>query len=142
MAIEDSGALGLVFSPRFFSGDVRAALRLYEKIRHHRASRVQAASARASTNMHERIGFSDNTDNPLYVVKDEAQKLTIEEMNAYDMVRHVEEEMRSPSSGGDDKDGRGNYEKAWRGKVGGVNGVVETPERQAPKGAAAVQAAA
>ena len=81
MAIEDSAALGLVFAPTHFDGDVRAALELYEKVRHHRASRVQAASARARENIHERIGFSDNTDNPLYKVKDEGDKLTITEMN-------------------------------------------------------------
>jgi salicylate hydroxylase len=28
-----------------------------------------------------RLGFSDNTDNPLYKVIDEKKKLTIEEMN-------------------------------------------------------------
>ncbi|THC98766.1 hypothetical protein EYZ11_001745 [Aspergillus tanneri] len=31
------------------------------------------------------IGFSGNTDDPLYTVKDEANKLTIREMNAYNM---------------------------------------------------------
>ncbi|ETN37094.1 uncharacterized protein HMPREF1541_08084 [Cyphellophora europaea CBS 101466] len=82
MAIEDSAALGLVFSKLNFDGDVRAALELYEKVRLHRATRVQAASARARENIHERIGFSDNTDNPLYKVKDEKEKLTITEMNA------------------------------------------------------------
>lgn len=41
-----------------------------------------------TANDHE-IGFSDNTDNPRYAVKDEKAKLTIEEMNAYDMHEHV-----------------------------------------------------
>jgi salicylate hydroxylase len=81
MAIEDAAALGLVFSLKNFDGDIRYALELYEKVRHHRASRVQAASARARENIHERIGFSDNTNNPLYKVKDEKNKLTMEEMN-------------------------------------------------------------
>lgn len=35
-------------------------------------------------------GFSSNKDNKLYSVKDESEKLTVEEMNAYDMYRDVE----------------------------------------------------
>ncbi|PPJ54363.1 hypothetical protein CBER1_07116 [Cercospora berteroae] len=85
MALEDSAALGLVFQKEFFAGSVEEALQLYERVRHPRASKVQAASARARENIHERIGFSDNTDNPLYKVKDEQNKLTITEMNSYDM---------------------------------------------------------
>lgn len=85
MAIEDAAALGIVFSKKHFDGDVQFALKTYEAVRKPRASRVQAASARARENIHERIGFSDNTDNPLYKVKDESNKLTIEEMNSYDM---------------------------------------------------------
>jgi salicylate hydroxylase len=46
---------------------------------------VQEASARARVNINERIGFSSNTNNPLYKVTDEKKKLTIEEMNEYDM---------------------------------------------------------
>jgi salicylate hydroxylase len=121
MAIEDSAALGLVFSPQFFDGDVTSALQLYQKIRHHRASRVQAASARARENIHERIGFSDNTDNPLYTVKDEEQKLTIEEMNAYNMRDHVAKEIEARKAGQDEwaNIGEGTYQKAWRGKATG-----------------------
>ncbi|KXT02396.1 hypothetical protein AC578_178 [Pseudocercospora eumusae] len=85
MALEDSAALGLVFSADFYPGSVPEALKLYENVRHWRASRVQAASARARENIHERIGFTDNIDNPLYRVKDEKNKLTIAEMNSYDM---------------------------------------------------------
>lgn len=85
MALEDSAALGLVFQKDFFPGSVEEALKLYERVRHPRASKVQAASARARENIHERIGFSDNTDNPLYKVKDENKKLTMTEMNSYDM---------------------------------------------------------
>lgn len=91
MAIEDAAALGLVFSRAHFGGDVAAALRVYEGVRKPRATRVQAASARARENIHERIGFSDNTDNPLYKVQDERNKLTIAEMNGYDMHQHVAE---------------------------------------------------
>jgi salicylate hydroxylase len=54
------------------------------------ASRVQEASARARENINERIGFSSNTSNTLYKVADEKRKLTIEEMNEYDMYADVE----------------------------------------------------
>ncbi|KAL9531073.1 FAD-dependent monooxygenase [Sphaerulina musiva] len=85
MALEDSAALGLIFSKEYFPGSVEGALELYERVRKPRASRVQAASARARENIHERIGFSDNTSNPLYKVEDEEGKLTMKEMNGYDM---------------------------------------------------------
>ena len=80
-AIEDAGAIGTVFSRKNFNGNIREALEVYEEIRKPRGSKVQAASARASENIHERIGFSSNKDNPLYKVANEDQKLTIEEMN-------------------------------------------------------------
>lgn len=85
MALEDAAALGLIFSKEYFPGSVEGALELYERVRKPRASRVQAASARARENIHERIGFSDNTSNPLYKVEDEEGKLTMKEMNGYDM---------------------------------------------------------
>jgi len=91
MAIEDAAAIGLCFSRKNFDGDVNKALRVYEEVRKPRASKVQAAAARARENIHERIGFSDNTDNSRYSVKDENEKLTIEYMNAYDMHEHVDE---------------------------------------------------
>lgn len=80
-AIEDAGAIGTVFSKKNFNGNIREALEVYEEIRKPRGSKVQAASARASENIHERIGFSSNKDNPLYKVANEDEKLTIEEMN-------------------------------------------------------------
>jgi salicylate hydroxylase len=81
-AIEDAAALGIVFGKKYnFTSNVNAGLQVYEAIRKPRASRVQAASARARENITERIGFSSNVDNPLYKVTDEKQKLTIEEMN-------------------------------------------------------------
>ncbi|EGP86363.1 salicylate hydroxylase-like protein [Zymoseptoria tritici IPO323] len=84
-ALEDAAALGLLFSKDFYAGSVEETLKLYEKVRMPRATKVQAASARARENIHERIGFSDNTDNKLYAVNDESSKLTIAEMNSYDM---------------------------------------------------------
>lgn len=46
--------------------------------------------------MHDRkltctAGFSENKDCSTYKVEDEKKKLTIEEMNAYDMYKDVEE---------------------------------------------------
>ncbi|GLI80395.1 hypothetical protein PoHVEF18_008749 [Penicillium ochrochloron] len=81
MAIEDAAALGILFSKDYFTGDVYESLSTYESVRLPRATKVQAAAARASLNINERIGFSSNTDNPNYVVKSEQGKLTIEEMN-------------------------------------------------------------
>lgn len=92
-AIEDAATIGLVFSKAFFNGDIREALQVYEKVRKPRGTKVQAASARASENMSERIGFSSNTDNPKYKVTDEKNKLTIEEMNTYDMRKDVAEKL-------------------------------------------------
>ncbi|KAH7037413.1 putative salicylate hydroxylase [Microdochium trichocladiopsis] len=88
-AIEDAAALGIVFSGAHFRGDVREALEVYEEVRKPRATRVQAAAARARENISERIGFSDNTNNGRYNVKDEKNKLTTEEICLYDMDQHV-----------------------------------------------------
>ncbi|PYI33153.1 putative salicylate hydroxylase [Aspergillus indologenus CBS 114.80] len=91
MAIEDAAALGIIFSKPYFSGDVAAALSVYQTVRLPRATKVQAASAKAAYNINERIGFSSNTNMPKYKVEDEQKKLTIEEMNAYDMYMDIEE---------------------------------------------------
>lgn len=56
MAIEDAACLGLVFSKKHFNGDIKEALQVFEKVRKPRATRVQAASARARENISERIG--------------------------------------------------------------------------------------
>ena len=103
MAIEDAAALGILFSKPYFSGDVPEALEVYQNIRLPRATKVQAAAAKAAVNINERIGtsvmvrncrllflqtdekfpgFSSNTSFQGYKVADEKQKLTIEEMNA------------------------------------------------------------
>ncbi|KAM3086321.1 hypothetical protein ACMFMG_000457 [Clarireedia jacksonii] len=96
-AIEDAAALGIIFGNEFeFANSkesVSEGLKLYEQIRKPRASRVQEASARARVNINERIGFSSNTHNPNYKVSDEKKKLTIEEMNEYDMFAHIEEKV-------------------------------------------------
>ncbi|KAH7141724.1 putative salicylate hydroxylase [Dactylonectria macrodidyma] len=93
-AIEDAAALGLVFSKENFNGDVREALQAYETVRKPRATKVQSASARARENINERIGFSSNTSTKVYAVADEDNKLTIEEMNLYDMKTHVKETLK------------------------------------------------
>ncbi|GJC80538.1 FAD-dependent urate hydroxylase [Colletotrichum liriopes] len=91
MAIEDAAALGILFHPRYFNGDVAETLDVYNTVRLPRATRVQAAAAKAAYNINERIGFSNNTNTSTYKVADEKAKLTIEEMNAYDMYRDIEE---------------------------------------------------
>ncbi|CCF46443.1 salicylate hydroxylase [Colletotrichum higginsianum] len=82
MAIEDAAALGILFHPKYFGGDVAEALEVYNTVRLPRATRVQAAAAKAAYNINERIGFSNNTNTSTYKVADEKAKLTIEEMNA------------------------------------------------------------
>lgn len=81
MAIEDAGALGIIFSPKYNHLSISQRLELYEMTRKDRATRVQQASARARTDLSERIGWSSSTDRP--------GKLTIEEICAYDMHSHV-----------------------------------------------------
>ncbi|KAJ5488424.1 Monooxygenase FAD-binding [Penicillium expansum] len=63
------------------------------KVRLPRATRVQAAAAKAAYNINERIGFSVNKDVPTYKVEDAKKVLTIEEMNAYDMHKDIEEKL-------------------------------------------------
>lgn len=58
MAIEDAACLGIVFSAKYYKGNVEEALQLYETVRKPRATKVQAAAARARENIHERIGLS------------------------------------------------------------------------------------
>ncbi|KAI6281932.1 hypothetical protein MCOR27_000975 [Pyricularia oryzae] len=95
MAIEDAAALGIIFSRKHFRGDLSECLAVYEQVRLPRATRVQAAAAKAASNINERIvpgaGFSSNTNTATYKVEDETKKLTIEEMNAYDMYKDIEE---------------------------------------------------
>lgn len=86
MALEDAGALGYIFSEEFrniWEHDVAKGLELYEEVRKDRASRVQAASARARTDLNERIGWSSKVDKP--------GKLTIEEVCGYDMMKNIRE---------------------------------------------------
>jgi salicylate hydroxylase len=90
-AIEDAAALGLIFSRQYtYTADVAAGLRLYEQIRKPRATKVQAASARAREDINERIGFSSHKIG--YKAAVASGKLTIDEMNLYDMRRHVASE--------------------------------------------------
>jgi len=98
-AIEDAAALGIIFSQRYdftvSNESINRGLKIYEQVRWPRASRVQEASARARENITERIGFSSNITNPNYKVADENKKLTIEEMNEYDMFADVERKVRN-----------------------------------------------
>lgn len=59
MAIEDAAAIGILFSKPYFNGDVTEALEVYQKVRLPRATKVQAAAAKAAVNINERIGMSE-----------------------------------------------------------------------------------
>ena len=58
MAIEDAAALGILFSKKYFDGDISESLAVYNSVRLPRATRVQAAAAKAAYNINERIGKS------------------------------------------------------------------------------------
>ncbi|GIC94707.1 uncharacterized protein Aud_002036 [Aspergillus udagawae] len=99
-AIEDAAALGIIFGQSYlYTNDIHSGLRLYEKVRKPRASKVQAASARARENISERIGFSSQKGSRWYAVVDEDQKLTIEEINDYDMRQHIRSQAALEYSG-------------------------------------------
>jgi len=102
-AIEDAAALGIIFSSKYdftnSASGVSNGLKIYEQVRKPRATRVQAASARARENINERIGFSSNTKSTGYKVSDEKSKLTIEEMNEYNMFDDVESKVRAMMNG-------------------------------------------
>lgn len=83
MAVEDAGALGILFSEAYEELGVREKLALYEEVRKPRATRLQDASRRARVDLSERIGWSSANDRP--------GKLTIEEVCGYDMEAHVAE---------------------------------------------------
>lgn len=84
-AIEDAAALYIIFGKEHgYTRDVEAGLKLYERIRKPRATRVQAASIRATEDINERIGFS-STPYSQQKHQDKDDVLTIDEMNLYDM---------------------------------------------------------
>ncbi|KPM41845.1 hypothetical protein AK830_g4720 [Neonectria ditissima] len=83
MAIEDAGALGILFGDGYRDLGVEQRLKLYEAERKPRATRLQEASRRARENLNERIGWSSKADAP--------DKLTIEEVCGYDMRAHIAE---------------------------------------------------
>ncbi|EJP70998.1 salicylate hydroxylase [Beauveria bassiana ARSEF 2860] len=91
MAIEDAAALGIIFDKQHFNGDIAEALAVYQDVRLPRVTRVQAAAAKAAYNINERIGFSENKNCSTYKVEDEKKKLTIDEMNSYEMYKDVDE---------------------------------------------------
>ncbi|KAF3043273.1 hypothetical protein E8E11_000457 [Didymella keratinophila] len=94
MALEDAAALGIPFNKDYFKGDVKDSLAVYEKVRLPRATKVQASAAKAADNINERImflGFSSNTPFSNYKVEDEKKRLTIEEMNGYEMYKDIDQ---------------------------------------------------
>jgi salicylate hydroxylase len=82
-AVEDAAALSLAFSEQYFKGDVEEGLKRYENTRKERATRVQTASAKARTDLNERIGWSTGAE--------KSGKLTIEEVCGYDMEAHFKQ---------------------------------------------------
>ena len=96
-AIEDAAALGVIISKEYsFTTNVEAGLAMYERIRKPRATRVQESSHKALENLNERIGFSSLTAHDAAVAAREG-KLTVNEMNTYDMKAHVRETVREMS---------------------------------------------
>lgn len=94
-AIEDAAALGIIFSKKYaFTSNVEAGLSFYEHIRKPRATRVQAASARATENLNERIGFTSLTAPEAALAANEG-KLTVNEMNEYRMHDHIAKEAKT-----------------------------------------------
>lgn len=89
MALEDAGALGILFSTKYAHLSIPEKLQLYELERKPRATRVQESSRRARTDITERIGWSSANDRP--------GKLTIEEVCGYNMHSHVAELVTSLS---------------------------------------------
>ncbi|KAJ3464827.1 hypothetical protein MRS44_009613 [Fusarium solani] len=81
MAIEDAGALGILFSEKYSDLTVEERLKLYEAERKPRATRIQEASKRARENLDERIGWSSKNTKP--------GMLTIDEVCGYDMYSHI-----------------------------------------------------
>lgn len=91
-ALEDAAALGIIFSKDYgFTKNVQAGLDFYEHIRKPRATRVQAASARATENLNERIGFT-SLSAPDAALAAKKGYLTVNEMNEYDMKAHIASE--------------------------------------------------
>ncbi|BEJ17786.1 hypothetical protein CspHIS471_0700540 [Cutaneotrichosporon sp. HIS471] len=94
MAIEDAAALGIIFGKEYdFASNVEAGLAFYEHIRKPRATRVQAASARATENLNERIGFT-SLSAPDAALAAKEGKLTVNEMNEYKMHDHIAKEAK------------------------------------------------
>lgn len=89
-AIEDAGALGIIFSEQYphFSNNVQAGLAMYNRIRYPRASRVQEASKRALENLNERLGFSSLPPHEERLAASQ-NKLTVAEMNRYVMAEDI-----------------------------------------------------
>lgn len=95
MALEDAAALGTIFGKDYeFTDNVNSGLSFYEHIRKPRATRVQAASARATENLNERIGFT-SLSAPEAALAAKDGKLTVNEMNEYDMKAHIAKEAKT-----------------------------------------------
>lgn len=109
-AIEDAAALGIIFSDRYhFTRDIQAGLEMYQAIRKPRATRVQTASARATENLNERIGFTSLTPHDASLAAADGKltskwlinciwvlthtRFPVNEMNGYKMQDHIASEV-------------------------------------------------
>ncbi|CAF1354197.1 unnamed protein product [Adineta steineri] len=92
MEIEDAAALGIIFSPKYWGNKiltVERGLKMYELLRKTRATRVQETSVRVPENFNEKIGWSSQGNHDAQ--QSAATKLTIDEINAYDMQKHLDD---------------------------------------------------
>ncbi len=82
--MEDAGALGYILTKYFqliWENDVGKGLELYGKVKKEVARRILAASARAMTDLKERIGWSSSTDR--------SGKLIIEKVCGHNMLAYI-----------------------------------------------------
>ncbi|ORY25836.1 hypothetical protein BCR39DRAFT_485094 [Naematelia encephala] len=93
--IEDAAALGVLFSKDYrYTQNIEEGLKMYEKIRKPRAERVQYCSFLATEDIRERIGFSSLPGSKTLGAikpKEGHVRLTIEEINGYDMKADINE---------------------------------------------------
>jgi salicylate hydroxylase len=100
-AIEDAAALGIIFSSAYsFTEDVRAGLRMYERIRKPRATRVQVANPRTRTNIPE-LSEEMNMQVSQRCTPSQSISFTLKELadliTRYDMHKDVEVAMATSS---------------------------------------------
>lgn len=96
MAIEDAAALGILFNKNNFAGSVEESLMVYNSVRLPRATRVQAAAARAAYNINERIGTFGTThaNHKLSILKHSLTKLCTTRLLRQQTHSHIQSRRR------------------------------------------------